>query len=313
MFGTISIRDTLLKIESRCPQCDGIVSPTPIMRVPDDDRFDGFFRCTKCSLVSLLPYPDSDTVFSFYDTGWGNWRLHSDSEILIPNRRRRKKIERICGIGSGSLYEVGASRGGFLAEMIRNGWRVAGVEPGPRAVAYARETYGLKLDQAFFTPEICGDKEYDVLVGWDVLEHCREPAGVLKAMFSYVKNGGFIFLAVPYISGLPARLLKERWRYRCTPMHLHFFPLNWFATRTQLYGGTLVSVEGFSKIHAWIEAILPRNKVASFRRHMPVRDFPDTPFSRIKHSVRKSILRINHSTSPLPLADLIEIAIRVER
>jgi hypothetical protein len=136
----------------RCPEFGFLVKSPPIIREPKESKFDGLFQCEQCSLISLLRYPDDATLAYLYE-GEGIWQLHSQKEAQIPNERLRKKIVRLLDSKTGSLYEVGASRGIFLAYMKRHGWRVAGIEPAPKAVKYAREIFGLELEQAFFDPD----------------------------------------------------------------------------------------------------------------------------------------------------------------
>ncbi|MFU8803281.1 MAG: class I SAM-dependent methyltransferase [Bradymonadaceae bacterium] len=294
--------------------------------MPDVAEYAGLYACPRCSLISLQPYPDAETVAGWYATT-GNWELLSPDEWRLPTLRRIEWIERLRGGQPGRVLEIGACRGDFLHQMALRGWEVDGIEPAAKDVEVARERYGLSLRHEFFTPEMKGEGNYDVVICWDVLEHCRFPEQIMSSMLSHLRPGGLLFLSVPHIEGAGARGLKRRWRYRMTPKHLHFFPLSWFEERAREHGSELVEANGFIKIHAWLEAATPSMIMPILKFSMQAKktdrlqarvgerqdgtgDRSESPLSALRRVARSRVLRINQTPVPLPLADLLDVALR---
>lgn len=308
----------------RCPQCEIEYHSAPLMRVPERPEFEGLFLCGKCSLVSLQPYPGAAEVASWYAES-GNWELLAPHESTISLHRRQRWIEQLNGHRPGRMFEIGAGRGDFLSAMVEQGWAVHGLEPARRDVQTALERHGLALEHGIFTESSQGTADYDVVASWDVLEHCRNPAAVIEAMLSHVRPGGVLVLAIPHVDGLPATLLRTRWRYRMSPIHLHFFPIRWFEQQAQAFGAEVVDVRGFAKVHAWAQALLPERvrgrlieqmNVHSHFQGIGTKSGDEATKQRFQLSattrrlIRHAILQINQTEATLPLADIIEVAIR---
>jgi SAM-dependent methyltransferase len=67
-----------------------------------------------------------------------------------------------------------------------------------------------------------GDKRFDAVTFWAVLEHLLEPKRFLKKAASILKPGGFCFVLVPNMKSLAVRTIGKRYRY-IYPQHLNYF------------------------------------------------------------------------------------------
>lgn len=105
----------------------------------------------------------------------------------------------------GRVLDVGAGLGGTVALLARAGFRAVGVDPDPRAVAYARARAlagtelrcGLLADVA--------DGPYDALFLTEVLQHYRELDPLLARCRALLANGGFVIVHDP------ALRVEARW------------------------------------------------------------------------------------------------------
>jgi SAM-dependent methyltransferase len=138
--------------------------------------------------------------------------------------RHLNLLNRFTAGSPGRVLDAGCASGHFLHEARRAGWAVAGVEPSEILFAKARETLGDDaelhcsiLEQANFTPS-----SFDAVTLWDVLEHVPEPAGFMKLCGSLLKPGGKLFVNVPDLDSIEARLLGERWPLLLAE-HLNYF------------------------------------------------------------------------------------------
>jgi 2-polyprenyl-3-methyl-5-hydroxy-6-metoxy-1,4-benzoquinol methylase len=132
-----------------------------------------------------------------------------------------------------SVLEFGPATG-YMTEVLvqRLGCRVTGIELDPGAAAQA-QTHAERM--------IVGDAEtldldehlhgelFDVVLFADVLEHLRDPAGLLRRVRPFVAEDGAVVASIPNVAHVSIRLalLGGEFRYRKTGLlddtHLRFF------------------------------------------------------------------------------------------
>jgi SAM-dependent methyltransferase len=172
---------------------------------PVEARFafekDGFpyLRCARCGTVFIGTQLREEVL----DEYWSNapvaamWLdvLLSPAQLEFDRRkfeRALEDVERLCG-APGRVLDIGSSVGTFLDVAQRRGWTVAGVEPGERARALSRETYGLEL-----VPDlgVLGGEQFDLVTFWEVVEHTKRPGELLALAGSLVADGGVLMSLV---------------------------------------------------------------------------------------------------------------------
>lgn len=128
-----------------------------------------------------------------------NSRLQSVVDGLLPRGRPLRILE--AGCGSTSHLHLPEDR-----------WLV-GIDISPRQLER----------HAALSERIAGDLqthdwrqgEFDLIVCWDVLEHLSNPAAAIERMFSALREGGLVVLA------LPNRYSLKGWITRLTPFVVH--------------------------------------------------------------------------------------------
>ena len=95
------------------------------------------------------------------------------------------------------------------------------METSRNAVLSARERNRLDI--------FCGDLKdanfpshfFDVLTMWHVLEHIPYPIQLLAEVKRVMKNGGLLFISVPDIESIQAKVCKGKWFHMDPPRHLY--------------------------------------------------------------------------------------------
>ena len=173
-----------------CPIC-GASDPSLRYRIT---RF-SIVECTGCEQIFLWPVPDEEEIrelFSqLYTTGEGSvpelrdyYGYCFEDEPTNPLVRQYERwldsLERLSV--PGRLLDVGCGTGLFLAVARRRGWEPFGIDDCVEAGSHAREHFGLDIWLGDFS-EFSGDgRRFDLITGWDILEHARDPVGLLRDM-----------------------------------------------------------------------------------------------------------------------------------
>ena len=159
-------------------------------------------------------------------------RLYADLDIDIYQselRGRQATANRHLGIirrysRPSRLLDIGCASGMFLRRAAADGWSVVGVEPSQQLSRLAKENLdgrGEIIPTTLQTASLTG-AAFDVVTMWDVLEHVPEPAEFLRTAASLLRPGGHLFVNVPDLDSLQARLLGARWPL-LLPEHLNYF------------------------------------------------------------------------------------------
>lgn len=122
----------------------------------------------------------------------------------------------------GDLLDVGAATGFFLDLARQRGWKPCGVEPSKYASLVASQK-DLTVHCGVLEEVNLPDTSFDVVTMWDVIEHVRDPAQLLKAACRVLRPAGTLALNTPDSRSLLARLLGLKWHLVVPPEHLVLF------------------------------------------------------------------------------------------
>jgi hypothetical protein len=140
-------------------------------------------KCSECGFIFTQDYPEESEAGRYYDTE--DYISHSDSKKGITDKayqfvrrimlnRKRRIAERITGLSSGNILDIGSGTGHFLNTMNSAGWKISGVEINGKARDYALSKFGIQTiapDEIQTLPA----GSFDCISLWHVLEHFIDP------------------------------------------------------------------------------------------------------------------------------------------
>jgi SAM-dependent methyltransferase len=232
--------DTPLADASECPLGCGPLRRAGSVR---DNRFGLPHRveigwCDLCGLGVSLGVPDDDELASLYkQTYTPEFGASAEAELerRVPRTGAAARLwHRVNGsvsltdrVHTGPVLDVGCNTGEAMVAWRERGLETVGVEPNPRAAALARAR-GLaviespieeaELPRAYFASIVCSQ----------LLEHVRDPLGVLERLRPALRPDGLLYVVVPNAESVWRRVFGDDWVHWHVPFHLRHF------TRTSL-------------------------------------------------------------------------------
>lgn len=194
-------------------------------------------RCRKCCLVYVNPQPQWDATDTrdlygrdYFQADYMKF-YGGDHSVLQTNEsfhERLASMERYCP--KGRLLDIGCASGDFMRFAQEQGWDTYGVEASTYAAGIAVDQHGLKVFKGVLEDAHFPDNFFDAVFMGDVLEHMVKPSEFLRGARRSLKDGGFLYIAVPNARSLyyyffmnVSRFNKKN--YFVLPHHLlHFSP-----------------------------------------------------------------------------------------
>ena len=199
-------------------------------------------KCLDCGFVYVNPRLSKEEIFWAYAAAplWGQTGasasegndVFDDSSALrvwerCQSHRFRKRAEDILDdierhIAKGRLLDVGSSNGLQLVVARDRGWDVAGVEICQAAAEFTRQELRLDVQSQELGKAGFDKASFDCVIMSHTLEHAFNPAEMCDDARYVLRTGGLLYVAVPNISALTARLTGPYWHF-VVPEHLSFF------------------------------------------------------------------------------------------
>lgn len=177
-------------------------------------------------MLFVNPVPAQFASGQYYDTTGAEYylspaKLESDYSS-VRFERELKLFRRHCQ--SGAVLDVGCSSGAFLYQLNQRfpgSYEILGTDVSGAPLDYA-ESKGVPVLRGDFLSHDFGEKKFDGVTFWAVLEHLAEPKCFVQKAASILKPGGKCFVLVPNMKSLAIRSIGKRYRY-IYPQHLNYF------------------------------------------------------------------------------------------
>lgn len=188
-------------------------------------------ECDQCTLRITQDVPSVNAIGPYYQSD--NYISHSNTNKGLVNQlyrqvrkitllEKKKLIEKLTGLYTGKLLDMGSGTGAFAGYMKNAGWQVTGLEPdeGARKVAY--QEFGVVLSDTSSFYELA-PAQFDVITLWHVLEHVHDLQLYVQQLKKLLKPQGKLFIAVPNYTSEDARYYGAYWAAYDVPRHLYHF------------------------------------------------------------------------------------------
>ncbi len=203
---------------SECPQCKFRGAASVQWRAPR------FLQCRECGIIFRDPFPSGTELANFYREGW-----KAPEESIVETGSTDELIARqlaeslmdtlaIRSLSGMRILDFGAGRGAMTLELTKRGAKLVAVEPFGYEFLTKRGV-SVYRDLAHVPDRL----SFDGIVSLEVIEHLRDPSGVLADLYKRLSPGGWLLITTPNADGLLARLMGQRWREAAKPGHVVFF------------------------------------------------------------------------------------------
>lgn len=183
-------------------------------------------KCSTCNIVITSPQPGHEELGRYYQSD--DYISHTSKansfidKLYLAARRftlskKQKLITSLCP-AHGTLLDIGCGTGDFLQTSRQHGWSVQGVEPGEKARTLSLQK-GLPVASSL--EEVQGN--FDLITLWHVLEHLPDLNKSIKNIYTRLKPGGILLIAVPNHNSYDAQQYKSQWAGYDVPRHLWHF------------------------------------------------------------------------------------------
>lgn len=248
-------------------------------------------KCKNCNLKFLDPLPNitdikklysNDYYFSPNSNLYGYSDYKSDVELIVLTATDRyNKLKSFIGKSTKlKLLDVGCAYGYYIDIARLYGWEVYGIEINETCVDEAINKFKLDVrkgtleDQSFFS------EAFDVVTGWDIIEHLLDPNKFLQEVNRVIKPGGYVVFTTPDVGSIPAKVLGKRWMGFKSYEHIYFFDKKTINLYLESNGFVIKKFQHIGKYiskHLFIERLKYYSKffswLLSFLSHLPIDSF----------------------------------------
>ena len=224
-------------------------------------------RCAACGFLFTQDAPIPATISRYYESDI--YFPHSGRSGFMPLMYRltrylmlhwKRSLIKRHHAQPGTVLDVGAGCGHFLAFMRRNGWSTAGCELSGSAREYARQRFNLVVDDDVMDCEYPA-AYFDVITAWHSVEHIHDLHGLWLRFNRWIKSGGLLVIAVPNCDSSDAGHYGCRWAAWDVPRHLWHFNAKTMTDLGLRHGFSLIGVHAMPLDACYISILSDNNKI----------------------------------------------------
>lgn len=241
-----------------CPVCKG--GKYEILKTECGDRLHGYpgvwgiNKCGDCGLSYTNPQVDKEDVVNYYPKTYAPYNFGRELRENILGKILRRIVMSpyylrygnpdvlIAPFGESRMLEIGCGSGSFLRKMSQIGWICSGIDISQFAVERSRKNMPTANISLSSLENYQSESKFDLVAMSHVLEHFSDPLESLKKSFNLLSKGGLIYIAVPNIDSLEARIFGKYWIGLDLPRHMVHFSENVISKQLRICGFDVLSI-----------------------------------------------------------------------
>ena len=159
--------------------------------------------CRDCGLIQAAPRMTEEAYSHFYNDG--HRRLYVGSEKpdeayfhgrYLAGKATFDYLSKHMTVSGKRILEVGCGSGAILKYLHDSGADVKGIDLSKEYLEYGKERYGIDLSNTNLF-DFAENREFDLVIYSDVLEHILEPRAHLEKIKELLKSDGLLYIKVP--------------------------------------------------------------------------------------------------------------------
>jgi 2-polyprenyl-3-methyl-5-hydroxy-6-metoxy-1,4-benzoquinol methylase len=189
-------------------------------------------RCVTCGLVQVIPRPTEKEVASLYHEDFEHFEPYL-AQLSVHKAYFHHKMAEIVKMlekngterkGSKTLMDVGCAMGVLLEEAKQVGFEPYGVDISKDAAEFCKKQgFHAVHGTVRSYHESHETKHFDVVTGFEVIEHEYSPRAMVETMYKMVKKGGIAVVTTPNYASRWREVMGKYWPGYQHPEHLFFF------------------------------------------------------------------------------------------
>ncbi len=180
-------------------------------------------ECINCGLGGVSPFPSKGGIAKTIDDVSEKFFQDYQKEEKSYTSYFKKKLDDIASYEPvGRLLDVGCGPGLFMKLAQERGWQVVGVDLSEEAVKKGKKDK-ITIKHGTLDSAKLGQNMFDVITGFQLIEHVQKPDALLRKMSARIKKGGLIVITTPDKKGFLAQLSGKHWFEYYNKEHLFFF------------------------------------------------------------------------------------------
>lgn len=247
-------------VTHNCVVCEAPLSADAAVQL----AYAGIYTCPVCGSGVMLPRPSATDLAqlhsndAYFDHPYFQVRRELSPNLAASYERRLRDLERLAGQLAGKqILDVGCDTGLFVQyAQERGGMRGTGIDVFERVVAVGRNA-GLDLRHGTLDQVHFEDGSFDVVAGYDLIEHVSDPRAFVREVRRVLKSGGLAIFETPNYDGLVYRLgrllaavrplerpLRAHQERLWPPFHVQYFTANSLDRLLRRDGLTPIEITG---------------------------------------------------------------------
>lgn len=200
-----------------------------------------FMKCSDCHLRFRWPMIDHAVLYDRYSgASLNNWQYRFAERIdwvMTADWMHKNNF-------TGAIMDVGCFDGQFLGHF-RGRLDTYGVEINAEASSEAQRK-GIKVIGRQFSGSCYPYSPFDLITGFDVIEHVHEPHDFMNGIVQSARKGGHIILSSGNSCWWTWRIEKGRYWYARIPEHQLFISPSWCRYVATAFNLRILCIRSFS-------------------------------------------------------------------